>query len=315
MPARPRAAPAPASTAPAAHCEARAIAPDGTPGSARSPAARRLAAARDAHSTRISRHTTRARSLAVSRVCASLLLVLAGASPASAAPLPERFSAEFVVEVHGITVGVTEVSLTPLDEGRAVYQSRSTTAGLLSLFRSDRVLERSELRYRPHGELRPLAYRYERRGSKRKTVTIDFDWDAEVARNTEGDRTWRFEVPDGTLDKLSYMLAVMRDLERGQRELRYPINARGRLTTYHLQVVGEERLRTRLGTLRTLKVERIRSPEDPQETTVWCAERLHYLPVKIVDRDEDGTVTTLRIRALDGLGVGPVAPEHRVAPR
>jgi len=232
---------------------------------------------------------------------------------AAAAPLPERFSAEFAVEVRGFTVGKTEVTLRPEGEGRAVYESRTTTTGLVSLFRSDRILERSVLRYQPSGKLRPLVYRYQRSGGKEKTVTIDFDWEHGVAHNTEEGRSWRFPIPDGTLDKLSYVLALMRDLERGEREFRYRVNARGKLKTYHLRVVGEERLQTALGGLNTLEVKRVRDPESRQETVVWCAERLHYLPVKIRDRDSDGTVTTLRIRSVQGFGAERAAGEREHA--
>ncbi|NIR31366.1 MAG: DUF3108 domain-containing protein [Gammaproteobacteria bacterium] len=239
------------------------------------------------------------------RTLLALCALLAGASaaPAPGATPPESFSAEFVLEAHGMTVGSTELSLTPLPGGRALYESRSATAGLLSLIRDDRALERSELAYPTHGEMRPLAYRYERRGSKNKTVTIEFDWDERTALNTEKGRSWRLEIPEGTLDKLSYMLALMRDLRAGQREFHYPINARGKLRTYHFEAVGEERVETALGVLQTLKVERIRNPGNPRETVVWFAPRLHYFPVKIMDRDEDGTVTTLRIRSVDGLGI------------
>lgn len=237
------------------------------------------------------------------RIVVALWALLAGASAAPAATAPESFSAKFVLEAHGMTVGSTELSLTPLPGGRAVYESRSATAGLLSLIRDDRALERSELLYPPHGQIRPLAYRYERTGSKNKTVTIDFDWEEGTALNTEKGRSWRFEIPEGTLDKLSYMLALMRDLRAGQREFHYPVNARGKLKTYHFEVVSEERVETALGPMQTLKVERVRNPANPRETVVWCAPRLGYFPVKIMDRDEDGTVTTLRIRSVDGLGL------------
>ena len=275
-----------------------------------------------AHTPRSRRHRSAPRAgVALRGALLALWALLAGASPASAATAPESFSAKFVLEAHGMTVGSTELSLTPLPGGRAVYESRSATAGLLSLIRDDRALERSELAYSPQGEMRPLAYRYERSGSKNKTVTIDFDWDEHTALNTEKGRSWRFEIPEGTLDKLSYMLALMRDLRAGQREFHYPVNARGKLKTYHFEVVAEERIETAFGAMRTLKVERIRNPGNPRETIVWCAPRLRYFPVKIMDRDEDGTITTLRIRSVDGLGMdaagtdGPSRQDSLDAPR
>jgi hypothetical protein len=247
------------------------------------------------------------------------LLLLAALTPGAAAALPEHFVAEFALETHGLTVGSTEVSLTPVGENGAVYQSVSAAAGLLSLFRDDRVLERSELRYGPEGRLQPVAYRYRREGHKDRLLTIDFDWKNGVAVNREGGKTWRFDIPEGTLDKLSYQLALMRDLARGKREVRYPIDARGKLKTYHLKVIGEERLATALGHLDTLKVRRIRDPENPQDTIIWCAPRLHYLPVKIMDQNADGSVLTVHIRSVRGFTPHPLEPvrthSSRVAPR
>jgi hypothetical protein len=73
----------------------------------------------------------------------------------------------------------------------------------------------------------------------------------------------------------------------------------GKVKTYRLKVVGEERVETVLGPLHTLVVER-RRDEDDEFTVVWCAPALRYLPVQVEHREDEGTVR-LTLTGVDGL--------------
>ena len=136
---------------------------------------------------------------------------------------------------------------------------------------------------------------------------MQFEWaQAEVVNVAKG-RTWRMSIPDGTLDKLSYMLALMNDLQDGKRELIYPVADGGQLKTYRVEGLGHQQLDTALGTLDTLMVRRTREGS-PRQTTYWCAPALDYLPVQVEHRERDGSIITLRISAatgFDGLEKSP----------
>ena len=84
-------------------------------------------------------------------------------------------------------------------------------------------------------------------------------------------------VPIGALDKLSYRLALMRDLSRGARNFEYTIADGGQLKRYVLADIGEERIETALGTFDTILIRRERE-NSKRQTTFWCASELGFLP-------------------------------------
>jgi hypothetical protein len=82
--------------------------------------------------------------------------------------------------------------------------------------------------------------------------------------------------------------------------MRYTIADGGRLKTYDMRETGTEVLETALGTLKTLKIQRLRDP-DYGEATLWCASALGYLPVKLEHRDRDGMLISMFIQSIEGM--------------
>ena len=237
----------------------------------------------------------------VSRLIALLLLIstaaFALASPAR--ELPERFDATFELVVSGTTIARTRWSLAPGIGGTYVSTSRTEPAGMFSLIRDDTRVERSDWAYAGDW-LKPLAYRYERTGRKARKIDITFDWDENVARHVSPDTAWKLPVPPGTMDKFIYILALMRDLSRGERSMDYTIADGGRLRRYVLTSVGEDRIETALGTFDTIGMRRVHG-NGRRVTTFWCASALSFLPVRIVHVERDGTPLTLQIDSLSGI--------------
>jgi hypothetical protein len=210
--------------------------------------------------------------------------------------------------MSGIDVAQTRWTIRALDGGGFVYESHTRTVGVISMMREDSILERSE--WRPVDDaLQPFEYHYDRRrGDRRREVSVHFDWPAGKVRNTANGQEWEMPVPAGTLDKLSYLLVMMRDLGLGKRDLRYPIADGGTLKTYRWRVVGEEEVETSRGRLATLKVQRIRLPEErDRDTVLWCAEALGFLPVRIEHREVDGTLIELSLERVDETALVPAA--------
>lgn len=233
----------------------------------------------------------------------ALLLVLAYASPplvSASTELPERFEASFVLDAAGTTFARARWSLAPRGDGSFVATSRTEAKGVFALIRDDTRIERSEWTYAGDW-LQPLSYRYERTGRKARRIDITFDWKENIARHESQGTTWRLQVPAGAMDKLNYILALMRDLGRGARRVDYTIaDGSRRLKRYVFATVGVERIETDLGTLDTVVVRRERE-NSTRETTFWCAPALGFFPVKIVHVERDGTPLTLRIESLSGI--------------
>lgn len=234
------------------------------------------------------------------RAALTTLLLLLGQSCLSATLELDRFVASFVLKAFGTTVGRSEWRLVPTSDGRFLWESRSETAGAGALIRDVYVTERSESEIFGQS-FRPLAYRYDRQGEHAsRRVEVAFDWQNGVVLNTAQGHTWRMSLPAGTLDKLGYLLALMRDLAAGKRSMRYTIADGGRLKTYDMRGAGTEILETALGTLETVKIRRVRDA-DYGEATLWCAPSLGFLPVKLENRDRDGRLVSMYIESIEGL--------------
>lgn len=236
----------------------------------------------------------------MTRAALVLLSMLACASAQAASLHLDRFVANFVLKALGTTVGRSEWRLVPISEKRFVWETRSESAGAGALIRDVYVFERSESEIVGQS-FRPLVYQYDRYASNAtRNVRVTFDWPDGVVVNTAEGHAWRMDVPPETLDKLNYLLALMRDLANGKRSMQYSIADGGRLKRYDLRADGSETLETALGTLETLKVVRQRQ-DGGARATLWCAPALGYLPVKLERPDRDGRLVSMTIESFEGL--------------
>jgi hypothetical protein len=227
------------------------------------------------------------------RYSTQALLFFALAGPAlvpPAAAISQPFTASFSLATQGTKIGKTQWTVESVSDDVFVYESRTVAAGIFGLVSDAEIVERSHWRL-DQGKLQPLSYSYRRTGGEREhDVQVNFDWENNQAENTARGHSWRMPVPDGALDKLSYVLVLMNDLAAEKTQLQYQVADGGRLKTYELRIEGEERIETALGSLDTVIVRRLRNSED-RETLLWCAKSLNYLPVKIEHREKDGTVS------------------------
>lgn len=217
----------------------------------------------------------------------------AGAAPA--------FQAEYALYIKGIKVAEMDRRFSRNGDGHYLYSSDTRTTGLFSLIRDDRVTEESRGTL-DHDTLKPLHYQYSHTGSrKHRKVSIRFDWDNNEVINQVNDSAWKMALRPGVVDKLLYQYIIMQDLANGKRHLRYVIADGGHTKTYRFEPEGEEVINTPLGKLHTLKLSR-HKPNSRRETVLWCAENLHFLPVKVRNVEDDGKVTTAVVQSLQGLG-------------
>ena len=199
-------------------------------------------------------------------------------------PLPQDFRASYTFTRNGMHVGEVKRSLRAANDGMYIYESVSEATGFISLFINDKIIERSTWAY-VNDKPQPLQYTYIRSGGKKKrNVKLSFDWAQGIVINTINDDPWQMPVPPDTQDKLVYQLTLMLDLRTDTKKLHYTIADGGKLKDYAFTVVGEETVDTPLGKLRTTKIQRV---DDKRNTTIWCANTLNYLPVRI-EQEEKG---------------------------
>ncbi len=214
-----------------------------------------------------------------------LLLLLVTASVRAEAGLPERFDVTYVLTKGPLTLGEMTRTLTPNGDGTYTYESHSKPTGYARWFTSTTLIEKSKWVYH-NNSLRPLGYSYDRSGDedRERHVKLDFDWTKRRVTNTINNDPWKMDVPENTMDKLLYHLALMHDLQTGRKQLTYSVADGGSLKEYEFEVLGNEKIETNLGTFNTIKLVR----PGRRETVLWCAIDYNYVPVRIEQEDKHG---------------------------
>jgi hypothetical protein len=213
-----------------------------------------------------------------------------------AAPF-QPFTIHYEVRHNTMLLARMERTLRRGDNGTFVYESKSTPAGILSAMFRDHIIERSVwelVEDRP----RPLRYQYHHTGRKdERHVVLDFDWDKGSVTNTINEDPWNMKIPADTQDKLLYQYTMMLDMREGEKGLEYNVADGGELKVYQFDVVGREELRTPVGRLKTVKLQRIHGE---RKTVVWCAVDLGYLPVRL-EQHRDRRMVAVTVSAIDGI--------------
>jgi len=238
------------------------------------------------------------RSIAASgaAACAALLAAMV---PAGADEVIPTYTATYDVEYKGRGVGESVHTLRRDGDG---YRFRSATEarGLARLLRPRPLVEESVFEVRD-GVLRPLEFRLEdgtRKGED--NVTIDFDWAGGAAHVTKENGRTDLPLENGVHDRGTLQLALMLELDAGSVPAAHALIDDDSVKTYSYEVAGEETLTTPAGTYDTVKVVQRREGSS-RHTLIWLAPELRHLPVKIEQRRDGETLTTLLLESVQGL--------------
>ena len=207
------------------------------------------------------------------------------------------FNAIYTVKRNGFGLGSINRSLSLQADNSYIFESYTQTGKMIALFYKDKITERSHWQF-IDGRPRPTQYIYHRRGGKRERhVELQFDWKKQRVTNIINSDPWRMQVPPDTQDKLLYQITIMQDLA-DKKALEYTIADGGKLKNYAFEIIGSETIKTGLGHLETIKIKRI---NDKRNTTIWCAPSRNFFPVRIRQKEKDGTHHELLIRSLQGI--------------
>ena len=245
-------------------------------------------------------------------IALSLFAALLPASPVWAGEPPiSSYKAEFEAEVAGFKMGEIERGLKKLDSGLYDQTSLVYSTGLLSVFRPDRFEEHSYWRWVDNGPV-PERYTYHFSGNKGEFYEeLKFDWEKMQVHSLRDGKTTTLPIEKGVVDKLSYQIALVRDLREGKKAFLYKVADRGDIRHIRYKVIGEETIETPWGKKRTVKVKR-QTLTDERVTTLWFAPELDYMVIKLVQNDGgtemSATITDLRIEGMNLVEV-PRAPE------
>jgi len=172
-------------------------------------------------------------------------------------------------------------SLTYQEDGSAIlkFEADSAIAGLeeISTFR---FLEQT---------IQPLQYRYLRTGLfKEPDRNQIFNWQEKRIVNGDNQKVFEGHWNDLVQDNLSYNIQASIDLKLGKTQFTYPVFDRNKVKDFKFQLVGFESLKTKVGVLRTVKVEQIESKKSKKKTYIWFAKDYDYLLVRLKQKQKDG---------------------------
>jgi hypothetical protein len=165
------------------------------------------------------------------------------------------------------------------DGARYVLSSRSETIGLLDVIRSQHRTFLSRGSITSEG-LRPETFLMSRnRGRGIEEARASFDWPAASVTLQGAARERHETLPARTQDLLSfiYQLALH---PPPQGRFRQSLTNGARIETYEIEVLAEEIIETRIGTLRAVPVRQIRKG-GAESIELWLAPEYRYMPVRI----------------------------------
>ena len=223
----------------------------------------------------------------------ALIVLMFLAGPAWGVQPPQRVQMDFAVNSGAMRLG----------EGRDVLEhdgkqysviSESKTVGLAAFFYKMNVRRESRGLITRSG-LRPLHFEENR--SRKPKRAADFDWDAKLIKLTDGENISTVELPDNTYDQTSFSYAFA---FRSPDEELPPVHLTDghRLSDYKYKMVGKEKIKTPIGELETVHIQKVREADDKRGFEVWLAVGHHYLPVQIRLIEKDGTVLDSTVTAI-----------------
>lgn len=126
---------------------------------------------------------------------------------------------------------------------------------------------------------------------------VDFDWQKMTATNPLKTKSWAIkDIPEKTLDSLSYQLQLAMDIHAGKQDMHYDVAHKGRLKKSHFRVTGEEKVETAFGKLDSITVKKVRDKSSKRQTYLWFSKQYPFFLLKMVQFEVDGERYEINIK-------------------
>ena len=217
------------------------------------------------------------------------MILLCVTLTAQAAPL-KSYTATYTVNAFGVSIGKANREFKY--DTNAGYELKMHTSSA-SMFLKMEVDESSA----GNSAYQPLHYRYTKKKDKDIIKsTADFDWKALTAVSHYKDSVYTLPLKPDTQDKLSYQLQMQQDVMAGKKTFVYTLVDDKKIETYRFFMKGHETLKTALGEIDTIRMEK-ESDASKRSTTFWLAPKYDYMLVKL-EHVEHGVSTTVVVDTL-----------------
>jgi len=211
---------------------------------------------------------------------------------------PKAYTATYSVFRNGKDLGVATVRFSDAGNGRWELNTHTVGTGIAAIAGVE-VDEDSILRWND-GKPETVDYNFaQKAGWKNKKRSVRVNAQAKQIDSQDNDKFYTLRYQVGVLDRHAVTIAVMQDLLQGKRgDLSYSVADRDELQTQLYRVIGYEKMGSALGPVNTVKVQRIRETSNGKTTTLWLGADRQFVPVRIEQKESDGDVIEMQIKAL-----------------
>ena len=202
----------------------------------------------------------------------------------------KNYSARYEIYHNNFYVGHTNRKLTK-EKDFFVFSSVSETAGIASWFADITITETSKLKI-TNNNLTFYSFDYQiNKNGKKESYQLNLK-NAQQFYNSH--KKQLFPVTQHLQDTHGFTVAIMYDLKNGKREMTYELAKKNKLDKYQLKFIKNEALATSSGKISTLKMEYF-NPKKNQRVTIWCAPDMDFLPIRILNSDDNGDKNLLHL--------------------
>lgn len=218
------------------------------------------------------------------RLLAALFIALA--TPSAQAAIPSVIEMSYNGYLGGVHVAMMNERFEAAG-GRYHIVSETAPVGFFKLFqpRAARFVSRGRVTARG---LQPEYFEGSRGPDDPRRASAEFDWENRRLALSHDGRNDVVELPAGTQDRLSIMYQLMYLVNERTARLEFAMTNGRKLDRYRYEVVPDAEIDTPLGRMKAVHLVRQRDAGESQ-TELWLAPQFHYLPVRMILVESDGT--------------------------
>jgi len=144
-----------------------------------------------------------------------------------------------------------------------------------------------------NNSFQPLSYSYMLSGISTEAHAINYNWEAKLALSRRDEESWSIDLNGAVWDQLSHQFAlrqifVNKKAETNSGEHEFLLIDGDEVEIHRYTVIGEEILITTLGSLSTVRLERIQEDSETRKTSIWLAKVWGYLLARIEQINDSG---------------------------
>lgn len=229
----------------------------------------------------------------LARILLSALLI---ALPGGAQATPRSVSLSYNVTLNGARIAVLNERFETMDDTYHIT-SDTNAVGVFALFQKRSLKLVSDGRVIKSG-LQPYRFEGRRNNDDSRQVAAEFDWAGTQLTLKFDGKTETVVLPVGTQDRLSVMYQFMFFSYDRLIQLDVAMTNGRKLDRHHYTITPDVELDTPLGRMTTLHLVKQRKPDDTA-TEIWLAPQHHFLPVKMLIVEHDGSRYEQTVTRLD----------------